>query len=197
MTIAIGPSISRPEFPLPSASGSLPSPVTVAVIRIGVSLSIAHAMPSQDHNLARNIRENRCDPLLPRIAFLGTLKPFALRSLVDPVENPLCCGRAKPLKMFEGISQEPRRRPGTDIRSGVTSCRSSGVKRRKAMTSGPDLARIATSTSPRQTSGVSLCTPRLSPAIRVRIDPSSALKLPYGCVWTVTWDEKTGCMPRA
>ena len=41
ITIAIGPSISRPGSPLPSASGRSPSAVTSAVIRIGPSRSSA------------------------------------------------------------------------------------------------------------------------------------------------------------
>src|SRR6266404_6686400 len=41
ITIAIGPSISRPGSPLPIANGSRPSPVTKAVIRMGASRSEA------------------------------------------------------------------------------------------------------------------------------------------------------------
>ena len=41
ITIAIGPSISRPGSPLPIANGSSPRPVTNAAIKIGASLSEA------------------------------------------------------------------------------------------------------------------------------------------------------------
>ena len=41
ITIAIGPSISRPGAPAPKASGSSPSAVTSAVMRTGVRRSVA------------------------------------------------------------------------------------------------------------------------------------------------------------
>ena len=53
MMIAIGPSISRPGFSLPSASGNRPSAVTVAVIRINSGIGCSRWMVNSTRGCAR------------------------------------------------------------------------------------------------------------------------------------------------
>jgi len=85
ITSAIGPSISHPASPLFSASGSKPSPVTVAVIKIGTSRSdAARVAVSRFHG--RPSCETRCSLCDSSMMALRVVIP---NNVTKPTSEPI------------------------------------------------------------------------------------------------------------